>query len=118
VKGGTEAFFNEVQRFYEQLGIAPVYGHDLPATYDIPEDTTEFERSKRFGPVDFRRYEWDETYLTVEYLDLLFTYSSHRSLGKGVKERLFSSIADLIDSKYQGRIIKRYMAQMAIAKTL
>jgi ubiquinone/menaquinone biosynthesis C-methylase UbiE len=117
IKRGSEAFFVEVLRFYERFGLAPVSGLCLPAANDVPEDPTEFEREKCFGPVEFQRFEW-EKYGTGEYLNVLSTYSSHRSLEKDVKDALLSSIEDLIDNKYQGRIIKRYIAQLAIANRL
>jgi ubiquinone/menaquinone biosynthesis C-methylase UbiE len=118
VKGGTEAFFDEVQRLYEKFGVAPVNGLCLPVADDIPEDAEEFEREKCFAPVGFWRYEWEETYSTEQYLDVLLTYSSHRCLEEDTKERLLASIANLIDSKYEGRITKQYMVQMAVAKRL
>ena len=80
------------------------------------EDVAEFENSSRFGEVNVRRYEWEERYSTKEYLDLLNTYSGHRILGRENKERLFGSIKELINGKYEGRIVKRYLAQMILAK--
>ncbi|KAF4626976.1 hypothetical protein G7Y89_g11186 [Cudoniella acicularis] len=118
VKGGSEGFFAEVQPFYERCGLAASFGMCLPAASNIAEDASEFERSGRFGPVEFRRYEWDEIYSTGEYLGLLLTYSNHRCLEEGARKELFDSIAELIDGKYQGRISKRYMAQLALAKKL
>ena len=91
----------EVLRFYEHFGLAPVSGLCLPAANDVPEDPTEFEREKCFGPVGFQRFEW-EKYETEGYLNVLSTYSSYRSLEKNVKEALLSSIADFIDNKYLG----------------
>jgi hypothetical protein len=40
------------------------------------------------------------------YLRVLDTYSGHRSLGDDACERLFSSIADLFDTKFGGIIVK------------
>lgn len=118
VKGGTEAFFDEVQLIYEEFGLAPGPGLRLPAVADIQEDRGEFEREKRFGKAEFRRYEWEETYSTEEYLNVLSTYSNHRLLEEGIRRKLLSSIADLADTKYGGKIAKRYMVQMALAKKL
>jgi hypothetical protein len=57
INGGTEAFFADVQRIYELLGLTPVPGMRLPAPSDIPEHTIEFIESKRLGPVTIWRYE-------------------------------------------------------------
>jgi SAM-dependent methyltransferase len=118
INGGTEAFFTDVQRIYELFGLAPEPGMRLPTASDIPKDTIEFVESKRFGSVTIRRYEWEATYSTREYLDLLLTYSNHRMLPKEIKEEFLSSVGKLIDHKYQGRVTKRYMTQMALASRL
>lgn len=118
IKGDTETFFNDVWPLYEQFGVAPGPGLCLQTARDIPEDGREFEQEKRFGKVEFRKYEWDEEYSTSEYIDLLSTYSNHRILSGAAKEGLFSAIAELIDNKYQGQIAKRYMVQMALTHRL
>ncbi|KAE9365767.1 putative methyltransferase [Stipitochalara longipes BDJ] len=118
IKAGTEAFFDEVQRLYEEHGLAPAPGLFLPAAQDIPKDASDFEREKRFREVEFRRYKWDQSYSTSEYLDLLSTYSNHHILSPDAKERFLKEVAKLIDNKFQGRITKGYMVQLAIAHRL
>jgi SAM-dependent methyltransferase len=112
VAGGTEPFFAEVQRCYERFDPSTPPDLRLEPADDIP---MEFDESPRFGPVQFRRYEWDQTYTTQEYLDLLLTYSGHRALPPARQEGLLDSIADLIDTGHGGRITKRYMTQLATA---
>ena len=87
----------------------------LSAVTDVPKDASEFEESKRFGPVQFRRYEWEQTYTTAEYLDLLLTYSNHRALPQEARGNLLAAIGNLIDHDYSGRVTKRYLTQLAIA---
>jgi hypothetical protein len=103
---------------YEKFEIAPVNGLPLPPADDILKDAEEFEGEKRFASIRFSRYEWEEAYSTEQYLDVLLTYSSHRCLEEDTKKRLLTSIAHFIDSKYEGRITKQYMVQMAVAKRL
>jgi SAM-dependent methyltransferase len=112
VAGGTEPFFAEVQRCYERFDPSTPPDLRLEPADDIP---MEFDESPRFGPVRFRRYEWDQTYTTEEYLDLLLTYSGHRALPPARQDGLLGAIADLIDTGYGGRITKRYMTQLATA---
>jgi SAM-dependent methyltransferase len=118
VKGGTVAFFDEVQLIYEKFEVVPGAGIRLPAVEDIQEDPGEFEREKQFGDVEFRRYEWEQTYSTEEYLNVLSTYSNHRLMEEGKRSRLLSAIAHLINGNFGGKIAKRYMVQMAFAKKL
>jgi len=39
---------------------------------------------------------------------VLSTYSGHRSLGDDDRERLFEGIADLVDERFGGHIVKGY----------
>ena len=63
-----------------------------------------------------RNYRWDETYAAEGYLRVLNTYSGHRSLGDASRQRLFRSIADLIDEGFDGRIVKGYLTTLYVAK--
>ena len=73
------------------------------------------DRSGRFGPATFRRYEWEATYSTAEYIDLLLTYSGHLALDPEARGRLLGCIAELIDSRYDGRLTKRYLTELRVA---
>ncbi|MPZ81561.1 MAG: methyltransferase domain-containing protein [Actinophytocola sp.] len=115
VAGGTEPFFAEVQRCYERFDPDTPPGLRLSRSDGIPTDSTEFDRSGRFGPVRFRRYEWEQTYRSREYEDLLLTYSGHRALPQPRQSALLACIANLVDTGYGGRITKRYMTQLAVA---
>jgi hypothetical protein len=55
-------------------------------------------------------------YATAEYLDLLQTYSGHIALDPGAREGLLGCIAELIDSRYGGRISKRYLTELRTAR--
>ena len=115
IRGGTQDFFDDVDRVYKRLKLGPPE-YVCPAASDIPQIPTEFEKSKRFGPVTFHRHEWEVTYTTQQYLDVIATYSSHRILSRDVAAELESFLVALLNGKYGGRIVKRYMAQIAIAR--
>ena len=63
-----------------------------------------------------RNYRWDETYDAEGYLRVLNTYSGHRSLSDDARERLFRGIADLIDHRFGGRIVKGYLTTLYVAR--
>jgi SAM-dependent methyltransferase len=118
IRSGTVAFFDEVQLLYEEHGLAPARSLSLPTAQSIPQDGEDFEREKRFGKVEFRRYEWEEKYSTSEYIDLLSTHSNHHILAPEAKETFLKKVAELIDTNYQGHVTKGYLAQLAIAHRL
>ena len=59
---------------------------------------------------------YNETYDAEGYLRVLNTYSGHRSLNDDTRERLFRGIADLIDNRFDGRIVKGYLTTLYVAK--
>lgn len=117
VRGGTEAFFAEVQRCYErfdpdtQPGLRPP---DADAV-DGSDHAEEVAGSGRFGPTVFRRYERDLTYTSADYLRLLRTYSNHRALPEDARNGLLQCVEGLIDGRYGGRVTKRYLTELAVS---
>jgi SAM-dependent methyltransferase len=115
VAGGTEAFFAEVQACYERWDPATPPALRLPPAGAIPQSSAELDRSGRFGPATFRRYERDLSYSTAAYLDVLGTYSGHRALPPAARRGLLDCIARLIDTRYGGRLTKRYLTELRVA---
>lgn len=118
VAGGSEEFFIEVQGCYERFDPTTPPGLRPPAAGDVDtsDHADEVARSGRFGPVVVRRYEWDLTYTTAEYLDVLCTYSNHRALPPEARDGLLRCIAGLIDGRYGGRITKRYLTESRVSR--
>jgi hypothetical protein len=83
----------------------------------IPRDSSEVDATGRFEAVEFRRYEWELTYTTSEYLDLLSSYSGHRTLTTERRDGLYGCISALLDAD-DGSITKRYMTQLSAAISL
>jgi SAM-dependent methyltransferase len=114
VAGGTEGFFIDSQACYERFDPATTPGLRLPNPCDVPSKTDEIADLFE-GPL-VRRYEWDGAYSAHEYVDLLLTYSGHRTLDRDAQQGLLDCISRLIDSKYGGTIVKRYMTELLLAR--
>jgi SAM-dependent methyltransferase len=114
----SEGFFEAAQRIYERE--APeIWDHKYggpPSSDEVPDRTGEIESSGLFEAVTRRNYRWDEMYDAEGYLRVLNTYSGHRSLNDDTRERLFCGIADLIDNRFDGRIVKGYLTTLYAAK--
>ncbi|MFC9341273.1 class I SAM-dependent methyltransferase [Streptomyces sp. NPDC057020] len=117
VRGGSEEFFTEVQRCYERFDPDTTPGTQPPeaARVDGSDHAREVARCGAFGPPVFRRYERDLSYTTAEYLELLRTYSGHRALPEAARAGLPACVAGLIDGRYDGRVTKRYLVELAVA---
>jgi hypothetical protein len=68
------------------------------------------------GALVLRSYRWAKKYSAKEYIDLLGTYSDHINLPASERRDLFSSIADLIDREYGGRVVKHYETVLKLQK--
>lgn len=118
IAGGSEAFFVAVQDCYERFDPATPPGLRQQSSSDIPEDDRELASSGRFGSARFHRYEWELSYSTADYLDLLLTYSGHRALPTAQRSGLLNCIARLIDGQHGGRVVKRYLTELRVAQRL
>jgi SAM-dependent methyltransferase len=117
VAGGTRPFFAEVQACYERWAAATTPpGLRLPRASEIEASSGELDRSGLFGAATFRRYEREIDYSTAEYSELLLTYSGHIAMEPDARRELLVSIEDLIDSRYGGRIAKRYLTELRVAR--
>jgi len=112
VAGGTERFFEDVQHCYERWD---------PTTVTPPHvasESDEIDRSGLFGPVELRRYERDRPYTTADHLDVLRTYSGHQALDPDALDGLLRCVQELMDVGYSGRIEKRYLNELRLARRL
>jgi SAM-dependent methyltransferase len=115
VAGGDEGFFADVQACYERYDPTTQPGLRLPIAEEVPRHA-DTDGSGWFEPAAFHRYQWRETYSTSGYLDLLMSYSNHRALPEPARAGLLRCIANLIDSRYGGRIAKQYLTQLWVAR--
>jgi SAM-dependent methyltransferase len=113
--GGTERFFTEVHACYRRYypGTVP---DDVPRPADRLPFDTDLGNGGRYGRPVFRRYEWDVEYSTADYVDLLRTYSPTLELPQPTADGLLRAIGQLIDGRYGGRITKRYLTELRVAR--
>jgi SAM-dependent methyltransferase len=115
VLGGTEEFFAQAQRdHYAHWFPTAVPYEKRPRAQDIGFDH-DLERGGRFGPITFRRHTWDADYTTADYLDLLRTYSATLDLAPRTRHGFLHDMGTLIDTRFGGRITKRYLTELRVA---
>ncbi len=110
-------FFEEVQEVY--LRVVPEMARGSKALHrpeDVPAKEAErIDATGLYGPVTVRKYPFEVEYDSESYVRLLDTYSDHRSLAPDMRERLFEGIADLIRTRYGGRVTKGYLTMLYVA---
>jgi SAM-dependent methyltransferase len=118
VAGGTAQFFVDAQDCYERWDPATPPGIRLLDPDSIPMNAEEILRSDRFEAPQFRRHAADLHYTTASYIDVLLTYSGHRALEPVAQRGLLDCISGLIDDRYGGQIVKRYLSELRVARRL
>ena len=116
VAGGTTQFFDEMQACYERWDPATPPGLRAVAADNVAPARDEVDESPLFEPGVRRRYEQDITYSTSAYLAVLHTYSGHRALSADRRAGLMNCIGQLIDTRYDGTITKRYLYELRVAR--
>lgn len=116
VRGGTEQFFIDSQECYEIYDANTVDEYRLPTASEIKLRRWESEASGLFETVFSKTYEWELDYGALKYLELLKTYSDVLSMEKRNREGLLECIKGIIESRYDGRISKKYMTELYVAQ--
>jgi SAM-dependent methyltransferase len=116
VLGGTERFFAEVQDCYVRWDPDTPVALQLSPASEVPQERDEIDESDLFEPAVRRRYHQDITYTTDAYLEVLRTYSGHRALPDDLRTGLLACIGQLIETRHNGSITKRYLYELRVAK--
>jgi SAM-dependent methyltransferase len=117
VAGGTGPFFVDVQDCYERWDPDTPPGLRLSRADDVVYNADP-DPAGRFGAGQVRRYETDRAYTTAAYLDVLQTYSGHRALDGDARDGLLACIGSVIDERYGGLVVKRYLRTMRVSRRL
>jgi SAM-dependent methyltransferase len=115
--GASADFFEAVQKVYHQIApnMAKQYlGLSHPDNMPTPVKD-EIESSGLFKDVKVRKHLWTVNYDATTYINLLNTYSDHRSLDDITRTHLFRDIAYLINTQFDGSITKEYLAILYLA---
>jgi SAM-dependent methyltransferase len=113
--GGGAVFYAEVRDCYRRLGVSAAAGLDLPADATANAYIAELQQSEQFTPMTVRRYEWELTYSTARFLELLRTSAAHRALEPDARAALLDCIGQVIDDRHGGQLTKRHVTELGIA---
>jgi SAM-dependent methyltransferase len=112
---GGDPFWAEVQEDYD--AVVPDPDNRAPDPPEAVADmSAEFAASGRFAAAAVRRYVWDVEYTPETYIDVLETYSGHRSMQPAKRGQLYDRIRRRIESRPSGRVSKTYLAILHVAR--
>ncbi len=113
---GSDVYYRRAKGLYDRF--APELGERfrVRAESEIHGSAEEMNGSGYFEVVAERRYRWEERYTSGRLLELLGTYSDHRSLAPAARASLFDAIGRLIDGELGGSFVDHYLTTLCIAR--
>jgi SAM-dependent methyltransferase len=110
-------FFQSVQNVYAD--VVPEMAKRFPGLIhpdSVPTPVkAEIDQSGFFGEVTVLKYRWETEYSAKAYIELLNTYSDHLALEKEIRAKLFKGIENLIDTRFNGSIVKEHLTILYLA---
>lgn len=116
VEGGTSQFFIDAQECYMKHMPGTPPGLRLSRVETIALESPITEESGLFEKAKSRRHPWFREFTTQSYIDEIGTYSGNLELSEANREALHACIAEMIDTRYGGRIVKAYLTDLHVAR--
>jgi len=107
-----EGFFAEVQDVYREHAPEMHKRSRGGNGWEVPGE----EGIELFDAPVERRYPWSAEHDAQSYVRLLHTYSGHACLPDDRRERLYAAIADLIERRYDGRVVKHHESVLHVRR--
>jgi SAM-dependent methyltransferase len=111
-----EGFFAAVQPIYARYGEGHT-GAPAPRRDNVdPPIRQALAADHRFGDVDVRRYDWDQTYSAADFRKLMVSYSGTQMMEEPDREDLLDDIASLADEQFEGRVTRPLVVTLTSAR--
>ena len=104
-----------IRRVYEQ--VAPHLARLAPLTPDRPDydPVGELTAAPWFTDVEQHDFPFAVSYTAADFLALIGTYASHRTLNDSTRLRLHSALSDAIETELGGTVSKPYNCLLVLA---
>ncbi len=116
----SRPYLESLQNVYER--VAPELARDFSPPPEPADLRTEYDQliidSGFFGDLHIRKHYVATEYSAAAYINLLNTFSDNRSLEAAKRERLLAGIETVINSEFDGKIIRETVALLYLARRL
>jgi SAM-dependent methyltransferase len=116
VQGGAPGFFADTQPYYMKWGLSDDLSSQLPTPDNVPTMYPDLEHLPAFRSVVRRYFEIPMRYSTASYIGWLRTDSLVNSLDDTSRRGFLQDIARLIESKYNGEVVRNYVYEVIVAQ--
>ena len=113
---GFDPFFAEIQEVYDAIGESHPDEWPPPRPDEVQDDSAEIEATGLFSHVEVRRYVWETSYTSDEYIALLETFSGHISMEPEKREHLYAEIRRRIGQRADPRVRRHWNAILHVAR--
>ena len=107
-----------LQRAYQQ--VVPELARDFAPPPHPDDVTTEYAQlipgSGLFADLKICKHYLASEYSAKAYIDLLATFSDNRALAASIRQQLFARIENLINSEFDGTIVRETVALLYLAR--
>jgi SAM-dependent methyltransferase len=112
-------FFDEVHHVFNRHGL-PGSHEPVPTHEEVaPAFVDEIVASPEFAEPSIHRYRWDQRYTARGYAELKRTDSNSRAMtDPEAREAMLAEVEALIDSRYDGWIVRPLTASLVLARRL
>jgi SAM-dependent methyltransferase len=110
-------FFDEVRHVFNRHGQPG--SHEPVPTHEalVPSFIDEIAASPEFTDISVHRYRWDQRYTARGYTELKRTDSNNRAMADPeAREAMLAEVEVLIDSRYDGWIVRPLTASLVLAR--
>lgn len=101
-----DPLFRQIQDVYDEIGEGLPPGAVWPRPGELADQAAEIQASGLFEVVHIRHFDWERSYDSDSYIELLNTFSDHIAMAGWKRERLYTQIR-LRSSRRPDRAIRR-----------
>jgi len=116
VRGGTPGFFADTQPYYMKWGLSDDLSFQPPAPDNVPTMYPELDQLPEFRSVERHQFEIPMSHSTASYIGWLHTDSLVTSLNDKSRRGFLQDIDRLIESKYNGEVVRNYVYEVIVAQ--
>lgn len=116
VRGGTSGFFADTQPYYRKWGLSDDLSFQPPAPDHVPTMYPELDSLPEFRSVERHHCEIPRSHSTASYIGWLKTDSLVNTLNDQSRRSFLQDIERLIESKYNGQVVRNYVYEVIVAQ--
>ena len=113
---GGDPIFDDLQAVYDEIGEGRPEDAVQYRPGELPTLVAEIEGSRLFDVVHVRQFDWEVVYSAQQYIDLLKTFSNHIAMAGWQRERLYSTVRDIVGRRPEGTLRRHWGSVLQVAR--